>query len=286
MATSIAVQQEALTRAVSSQSLSNYAAIIRGFMAKGFAESEISPRENVFTYNAWKALGRQVKKGEHGVRCLTFIVQRNKRTGRDEKRPWTTTVFHISQTEKVGAIACNAALDATDENTPYAGEEHPREWNIAELAQDRVNSRRAARINSLQIVDHDATPENVPFAGEDEASRASGLDDAIAALSAPLSIEEMHQELATSGARFEHIKTGEVDWLLTPATAESEVIPAPAPKDSAYDRAMRGETVSIMEIISEQQAESKPAPCMPSYSRSFPMRTRAQSSFQTKTVDF
>jgi len=47
MATSLAIQQEALSRATSSQSLANYAAIIRGFMAKGLSESEIKPRETV-----------------------------------------------------------------------------------------------------------------------------------------------------------------------------------------------------------------------------------------------
>jgi len=30
---------------------------IQGFAAKGIPESEIKPRENVFTFNAWKALG-------------------------------------------------------------------------------------------------------------------------------------------------------------------------------------------------------------------------------------
>lgn len=100
-----AKQQEALTRAVSSQSLSNYVPIFQGFAKMGIPESEIKPRENVFTYDAWKALGRQVRKGEHGVKVLTFIrrVKTNKDTGKDEvsSMPWSTTVFHISQTDAV-----------------------------------------------------------------------------------------------------------------------------------------------------------------------------------------
>jgi N-terminal domain of anti-restriction factor ArdC len=98
-------RQEALTRAVSGQSLSNFPAIYQGFAAKGIPESEIKPRENVFTFDAWKALGRVVRRGEHGVKVVTFIDCRSKEIDQDTgerkviRRPWTTTVFHVSQTE-------------------------------------------------------------------------------------------------------------------------------------------------------------------------------------------
>ena len=96
-------REEALTRAVSGQTMSNYPAIFQGFIAKGIPESEIRPRENVFTFDAWKALGRYVRKGEHGVKVMTFIEcsKENKETGEKDsfRRPWTTTVFHVSQTE-------------------------------------------------------------------------------------------------------------------------------------------------------------------------------------------
>lgn len=99
------LQNEALARAVSGMSMSNYVPIFQGFMARGIPESEIRPRENVFTYNAWRALGRQVRKGEHGVKCLTFITtsKEDKDTGekRESRRPWTTTVFHVSQTDPI-----------------------------------------------------------------------------------------------------------------------------------------------------------------------------------------
>jgi hypothetical protein len=57
--------------------------------------------------NAWKALGRSVRKGEHGVKVVTFIecsgVGRDPASGEEKavsyRRPWTTTVFHVSQTE-------------------------------------------------------------------------------------------------------------------------------------------------------------------------------------------
>jgi hypothetical protein len=99
---------EALTRAVSGQTMSNYPAIFQGFIAKGIPESEIRPRENVFTFDAWKALGRYVRKGEHGVKVMTFIECSKKdetdaETGEKKTfhRPWSTTVFHVSQTEAI-----------------------------------------------------------------------------------------------------------------------------------------------------------------------------------------
>jgi len=101
------MRQEALTRAVSGQSLTNFPAIFQGFAAKGIPESEIRPRENVFTFNAWKALGRVVRRGEHGVKVTTFIDCKTKETDSDTgerksfRRPWTTTVFHVSQTEAI-----------------------------------------------------------------------------------------------------------------------------------------------------------------------------------------
>jgi hypothetical protein len=47
-----AVQAEALTRAVTGETLSNYPAIFRGFLEKGIPEAEIQPRVNIFTFQA------------------------------------------------------------------------------------------------------------------------------------------------------------------------------------------------------------------------------------------
>jgi antirestriction protein ArdC len=111
------MEQEALGRALSGQTMSNWPAIIAGFTAKGIPESNIRPRENVFTYHAWRALGRQVRRGEHGVRVVTFVsirgkedkdgVETNEFDGTDKptkgayRRPWTATVFHVSQTDPI-----------------------------------------------------------------------------------------------------------------------------------------------------------------------------------------
>jgi antirestriction protein ArdC len=80
-------------------------------MAKGIPEADIRPRENVFTYNAWLALGRQVRRGERGVKISTFVALEGKKDagnvdavgkpGRRTTRPWTATVFHISQTDPI-----------------------------------------------------------------------------------------------------------------------------------------------------------------------------------------
>ncbi len=101
---------EALTRATTGLSVGNYPTIYSGFMEKGIPESEIKPRENVFTYNAWRALGRHVRRGEHGVKVLTFIdyQKKDEETGQLKerfRRPFSTTVFHISQTDEISGGA-------------------------------------------------------------------------------------------------------------------------------------------------------------------------------------
>ncbi len=91
---------QTVARAVTGQSIANYTAIIEGFIEKGIPANDISPRENIFTYNAWIALGRQVRKGEKGVKGTTWveIKKGDEVTG---KRPKSFTVFHKSQTDEV-----------------------------------------------------------------------------------------------------------------------------------------------------------------------------------------
>jgi len=101
------MQTEALARARQGISGANYPAIFAGFVEKGIPESDIKPRENVLTYDAWRAIGRQVCKGEHGVKVNTWIAVRkqvqDEETGevidKGYRRPKLATVFHISQTK-------------------------------------------------------------------------------------------------------------------------------------------------------------------------------------------
>ena len=105
------MSQESLQRATSSASTMNYHSIFEGFTAKGIPIEDIKPRENVFTFWAWQALGRRVRKGEHGVKACTFVPVNGKRETNEDtgeiKRgagyriPRTTTVFHFSQTEPI-----------------------------------------------------------------------------------------------------------------------------------------------------------------------------------------
>lgn len=102
-------RQEALANARNGQSFANYPAIFDGFIAKGIREADIHPHENLFTFNAWRALGRTVKRGEHGVRVQTWVPIPEKRDDDNAvirpagKRPKVTTVFHVSQTKALDA---------------------------------------------------------------------------------------------------------------------------------------------------------------------------------------
>lgn len=96
---------QALVNAVSHESTMNYEAIIEGMLEKGIEIADIKPRENVFTFKAWIALGRVVRKGEKGVKVVTFVPckKKDKETGEETRfrKPHTTHVFHISQTEEL-----------------------------------------------------------------------------------------------------------------------------------------------------------------------------------------
>ena len=86
----------------------NDALVIASFAARGIDPAAIEPRENVLTYRAWQAKGRQVCKGEKSVRISTYIPIPEKLdavTGKvlepASSRPWTAAVFHVSQTKAV-----------------------------------------------------------------------------------------------------------------------------------------------------------------------------------------
>jgi hypothetical protein len=101
-------QQEALSRAQGGliPTVTNYSTIYREFAERGIPPDEIVPRLTVLTYQAWRALGRHVRKGEHGVSVLTFVPMQKEDKEKDGTvkmhsftRPRSTSVFHISQTD-------------------------------------------------------------------------------------------------------------------------------------------------------------------------------------------
>jgi hypothetical protein len=122
------IQTEALRNAVTRNSTMNYETIFEGFIEMGIDPDDIRPRENVFTFNAWKALGRVVRRGEHGVRCVTFIdrkggeaegaadapspldaaiAEQGENSGK-RLLPRPVTVFHVSQTDPLPDPAAQA----------------------------------------------------------------------------------------------------------------------------------------------------------------------------------
>ncbi len=98
-------EQAALSKARSGGLTRNYLLILVGFKAKGIPEEDIKPRENVYTYHAWRALGRSVKKGEHGIKVNTVIHTEQNEDGTEDQSSHrllrSTTVFHISQTKEL-----------------------------------------------------------------------------------------------------------------------------------------------------------------------------------------
>ncbi len=76
-------------------------------MERGISEAEIEPRVNVLTFHAWRAVGRTVNRGEHGVQVVTWIDCEKKDDSGEVvetyRRPKTAVVFHVSQTSEVAA---------------------------------------------------------------------------------------------------------------------------------------------------------------------------------------
>jgi len=105
------MEREALSRARSNPSWANFGQVITEFASRGIPASEICPKENVFTYNAWRALGRQVRRGEHGVKILSYCPIESKEANSDDQeqsvtrlRPVSAVVFHVSQTDPIAEL--------------------------------------------------------------------------------------------------------------------------------------------------------------------------------------
>jgi hypothetical protein len=86
---------DALVRAREGNSHFNDARIMAGFSKLGIAVKPEDIRENILTFDGWLALGKVVKKGQHGVSIIVF--RRDKKTGRTQ--PGWARVFHVSQVE-------------------------------------------------------------------------------------------------------------------------------------------------------------------------------------------
>uniref|UniRef100_A0A6M3ITI8 N-terminal domain-containing protein n=1 Tax=viral metagenome TaxID=1070528 RepID=A0A6M3ITI8_9ZZZZ len=102
--------QQALARIkAGARPSSNWNLIFTELQARGIPVEEIKPFENVLTFKAWLALGRVVKKGEHGVNIPVSLKDNSPDSQQTDDDPehinrkrWVTAqVFHISQTKEI-----------------------------------------------------------------------------------------------------------------------------------------------------------------------------------------
>lgn len=94
---------EALQRAQSGRVCQNDVLCIHWATDRGYSDPQ--PRVNMLTYNAWRAAGRQVRKGEKGCKLAVFgSSTRTDENGKKEtvRRMFSATVFHIEQTDPIG----------------------------------------------------------------------------------------------------------------------------------------------------------------------------------------
>lgn len=72
---------------------------------------------NVAGYREWKQLGRQVRKGEHGIKLAAPVVVKDKDTGEPKVvNVKTATVFDISQTDELEAQRFEPPIPGVDES--------------------------------------------------------------------------------------------------------------------------------------------------------------------------
>lgn len=112
MSTVTETPEQALQRIQNMGFGKNDALVIMAFADRGIAPEDITPRENVLTFRAWKAKGRSVAKGAISVKVTTWIpckdTDKQAAASKDgEKksklRPKTACLFHVSQTKAKGA---------------------------------------------------------------------------------------------------------------------------------------------------------------------------------------
>lgn len=174
---------EALDRAENNASETNYETIFNGFMAMGIDKDDIEPRVNVFTFNAWKAKGRFVKKGEKGVRVITYIQVDKKEEDSDEVKKVLkkrqTTVFHISQTSPTDEPTqpedkTEVIESASTEENVKSEQEHPAAAKTEEKALNWYEEKQARRKDRyLELAGNAAIQSSVNY------SRAVKMADAI-----------------------------------------------------------------------------------------------------------
>lgn len=90
------MQREALDRASNPRNIINMQMVIEAAAARGW---DAEPGMNVLTFNAWKAKGRYVRKGEKALCKLPTMFTKTDDNGETKKIFASAAVFHINQTE-------------------------------------------------------------------------------------------------------------------------------------------------------------------------------------------
>ena len=95
---------EALDRARNGTSAYNDASVVAAFLDRGIPERDILPRINCLSYGAWQAEGRQVQKGERGVKVRTWVPAKDTHGNviKGKSYPRMASGFHVSQTAPKG----------------------------------------------------------------------------------------------------------------------------------------------------------------------------------------
>ena len=94
-----ALQMAALERAQDGRVCANDLLIIATYAARGI---DAHPRVDVFTFAAWKALHRHVRRSEHGVHIASYARREEVKpdgTTEEHSFPTSAVVFHVSQTD-------------------------------------------------------------------------------------------------------------------------------------------------------------------------------------------
>jgi hypothetical protein len=98
----LTMQANALQRAQTGTSIQNEMIVLMEFQSRGIPANQMHPRENCLTFHAWKAKGRSVMKGEHGVKVDTYFprIETDLSTGQEREClvRRTAVIFHESQT--------------------------------------------------------------------------------------------------------------------------------------------------------------------------------------------
>jgi len=130
-----AMQNEALDRAQHGRTNANDLVILSEFAARGI---DAHPREDCYTFNAWRALGRHVRKGEHGVRVAVYVHTdevKDDGTTQAHSYPTSATVFHVSQTDP-DEPRTPAAIEADTLSNIEATQRQDTEADDREEAED------------------------------------------------------------------------------------------------------------------------------------------------------